>query len=123
MLSFIRKTMLWLLLLPTAVWLAGAASNQLVLFANDDKFPVMVNQKHLHTFTDGADADGMIDNVHCVMTNQTHLNVLADIIDLHLAIYSIGDLLMQWSEGYGYFAYLLWAVWMLKEKTNEGRQN
>jgi hypothetical protein len=108
--------MLWLLLLPTAVGFIGAASNQLVLFANDDKFPVMVNQKHLSTFTDeGADANGMIDAIHCVMTHQTHLNILADIIDFHSTIVSIGDLLMDWSAEYGVFAYVIWGVLVIRK--------
>lgn len=93
---------------------AGAASNQLVLFANDDKFPVMVNQKHLSSFTNAVDANGMIDSVHCVMTHQTHLNVLADIFDFHTTVKSIGDLLMDWSEEYGVFMWVIWAVLIIK---------
>jgi hypothetical protein len=112
--QFIRKTMLWLLLLPTIMGFVGAASNQLVLFVNNDKFPVMVNQKHLHSFGD-ADADGMMDDIHCVMTHQTHLNFLADIFDFHHSIQSIGDLLMTWSDEYGLFAWVMWAVLMIKK--------
>jgi hypothetical protein len=118
--QFIRKTMLWLLLLPTIAGFAGAASNQLVLYANNDKFPVMVNQRHLNSFVEGgADADGMIDDVHCVMTHNTHLNILADIFDLHTSIYSIGDFLMMWNDTYGVFVYFLWAVLMITRRAYE----
>jgi Family of unknown function (DUF5317) len=112
--QFIRKTMLWLLLLPTIVGFAGAASNQLVLYTNDDKFPVMVNQKHLKAFG-GADVDGMLDDIHCVMTHQTHLNFLADIFDFHHSIQSIGDLLIDGGDTYGPFAWVVWAALMLRK--------
>ena len=108
--------MLWLVLLPTVLSFAGAVSNQLVLYANNDKFPVMVNQRHLNRFVeDGADADGMMDDVHCVMTHQTHLNFLADIFDFHSNIKSIGDLLMDWSNDYGVLAYVIWVTLACKK--------
>lgn len=114
--QFLRKTMLWLVLLPTVLSFAGAASNQLVLYANNDKFPVMVNQRHLNSFVEGgADAEGMMDDVHCVMTHQTHLNFLADIFDFHHSIQSIGDLLMHRSDEYGVFAYVIWATLACKK--------
>src|ERR1700675_4283495 len=43
MMHFLRKTSLWILLLPAALGGIGAASNQLVLIANHDRFPVMIN--------------------------------------------------------------------------------
>jgi hypothetical protein len=90
---FLRVTMLWILLLPGALFFLGAASNQAVLIANHDKFPVLLNQQK----TDKASADGygLIDDTHCLMTRQTHLNALADIFDFKEAIYSIGDLMME----------------------------
>lgn len=108
--SFLRKTMLWLVLLPNVAVFIGAASNQLVLFVNNDKFPVMVNQRRLRDSGGGMDADGMIDEIHCVMTHQTHLNLLADIFDIHSTIESIGDLLMEWGINYAVFFYFAWAI-------------
>ena len=46
----------------------------------------------------------MIDEVHCVMTSKTHLNFLADIFDMHDAIYSIGDFLLMLGEWFSVFA-------------------
>jgi len=43
MMNFLRKTALWIPLLPVAIFGAGAASNQVVLIANHDKFPVIEN--------------------------------------------------------------------------------
>ena len=43
MFRFLRKTMLWILLLPAATWMAGFSSNQAVLIANHGKFPVRYN--------------------------------------------------------------------------------
>jgi len=43
MMNFLRKTALWMLLLPLATYSVGVASNQLVLIANHDKFPVIKN--------------------------------------------------------------------------------
>src|SRR5271166_714269 len=103
--KFLRTTMLWILLLPVATIVTGAASNQAVLIANGDKFPVMVNPVKLDYFgkehaNDEAKAkpsphqeepkritrlvtlpDGtvMIDDVHCWMSKKTHLNFMADI--------------------------------------------
>jgi hypothetical protein len=98
MMNFLRKTALWILLLPYVTYGAGFASNQLVLMANHDRFPVMVNVVKLQGML-GDDPDavaqekatGMIDSVHCVMTDKTHLNFLADVFDRQDATYSIGD--------------------------------
>lgn len=121
--DFIRRSMLWLLLLPFAMNALGAASNQLVLFVNNDKFPVMINQKHLQAFVpEGVNADGMMDTIHCVMTHHTHLNLLADIFDFHNTIESIGDLLMEWSNEYGTYICLIWAVLMIK-RVGKGEQH
>ena len=107
MLKFLRKTALWVLLIPAALTYGGAASNQLVLAANHDKFPVMANDFKAEIMVAKMEAEwkqataeagldiklpeGMIDDTHCLMTKQTHLNFLADVFDLHDGIYSIGD--------------------------------
>lgn len=128
---FLRLTRLWILLLPIAFTFTGAASNQLVLAANHDKFPVMVNERKLREFEQhdrqdqnviqalgslvGIDIqappvndDGMLDDVHCVMTSATHLNFLADWIDLPEATYSPGDLLLELGDWSMNYAPLLW---------------
>jgi hypothetical protein len=113
--KFLCSSFLWVLLAPWTIAGLGAASNQLVLIANHDKFPVMINAYRLekmmtpkeNTFESLITSAfgkpnpayeisplvtyGMIDEVHCVMTTQTHLNFLADVFDLKDSIYSIGD--------------------------------
>jgi Family of unknown function (DUF5317) len=109
---FFRVTMLWILLLPGMLYFLGAASNQLVLIANHDKFPVMLNEKTAHlTNTDGnviVDSYGMLDDTHCLMTHDTHLNFLADIFDRHDAYYSVGDGLIYLGEYLWTFMPFMW---------------
>ena len=131
MFKFLRKTSLYLLAIPVLSIGIGAASNQLVLFANNDKFPVMWNDYKiaqydlmLHKVAAGKDKDaaeqagfdivaleedGFIDDTHCVMTPDTHLNLLADIFDMKDAIYSIGDFLLmlgEWLMAFAPFVFL-----------------
>ena len=98
-LQFLRTTALWLLLLPVATGFTGITLNQAVLIANHDKFPVMINEKIAsHQSEDGTplvDKYGMLDNEHCVMTSETHLNILADIFDMKDSYVSIGDILID----------------------------
>ena len=125
-LKILRSSFLWVLLAPFAVQGIGAASNQAVLIANHDTFPVMVNPVKLDELRPkGQDSliaeifgpvkpaevadDSMIDAVHCVMTDQTHLNFLADVFDMHDAIYSIGDfglMLGEWMQSFCPFVFL-----------------
>lgn len=100
MLKWMRKTSLYILAIPTLFVLLGAASNQAVLIANHDTFPVMLNkataqkiiaQQSVETPIENGDLV-MLDETHCLMTNQTHLNLLADIFDMHNSTESIGDL-------------------------------
>ena len=125
MLTFLRKTALWMLAVPLALSLMGAASNQLVLVVNHDKFPVEVNTLKEEVMVYKMESDwkaataeagidlplpeGMIDDVHCVMTKDTHLNYLADIFDLHDGIYSIGDFGLMLGEWLMTFAPFVWA--------------
>lgn len=91
-------------MLPYAVTFVGAGLNQLVLVANHDTFPVLINSRLANKLasTDGVQSapDGtvMLDTVHCEMTSKTHLNFLADIIDLKDATYSAGDGLVYLGE-------------------------
>lgn len=115
--SFFRVTMLWIVLLPYVVWVIGAGSNQLVLIANHDKFPVMLNERARAHFE--PDANGLIDNRgHCVMTKDTHLNFLADIFDMG-GWYSIGDFLLdlaEWLQGFCIFVWMALVVKSLYRK-------
>jgi hypothetical protein len=125
MLKFLRKTSLYILAVPVMLVMLGAASNQVVLMANHDRFPVMINATKLAEFNTteidlgpiaikvvkpaNIDADGvvMIDDSHCVMTSKTHLNFLADVFDFG-SIYSIGDfslMLGEWLFGFAPFLF------------------
>ena len=126
MFSFLRRTSLYILAIPVLFTFLGAASNQVVLIANHDTFPVMVNDKKLAEMTETKEKfpvmelklhkvfkptpaqeknDAvMLDDVHCAMTSKTHLNALADIFDLKDAIYSIGDFLLMLGEWFSVFA-------------------
>jgi hypothetical protein len=104
-----RTSLLWVLLAPYGIFGLGVASNQAVLIANHDAFPVMVNPVKLAAILHEdvvilpQGQSQMIDKVHETMTPGTHLNILADIFDLG-PIYSIGDFgiiagqwLMSWT--------------------------
>jgi hypothetical protein len=113
-LKFLRSTALWILLLPQVVYFAGAASNQLVLFVNHDRFPVSMNAAKLIKWVPAearvVSDDGiiMIDETHCLMTSKTHLNVLGDIFDFHEDIESIGDLLIDLGTWLSTFCKYMW---------------
>ena len=111
--------MLWVMLLPLAVGFAGVVSNQLVLIANHDKFPVMLNEHktNLHDAYGVAlvGADGMLDDTHCVMTSETHLNGMADILDIKDVSYSIGDLLIVFGSWLWSFCPFLWGALVLRK--------
>ena len=109
----IRKTFLYIVIIPWVFWGIGAGLNQTVEIANGGKFPVQLNQKkwleHIKKHPEDA-GTGMIDDTHCLMTNETHLNYLADIFDLNdNGIYSVGD-------GFLSIAIYLWSfapyVWL-----------
>ena len=128
LLQFLRKTALWIVLAPLAVTYTGAGLNQLVLLANHDTFPVEVNTLKEKIFVAKATLEwkqqmeeaqeagvdigplpaGMIDDVHCIMTKQTHLNFLADVFDMHDGIYSVGDGLIYLGEWFFGFAPFIW---------------
>jgi hypothetical protein len=145
MLRFLRKTLLWILLLPVAFYAAGAASNSLVIYANGGKFPVQYTKTDIANWRasrelaiakildntnpdDGAgvvasaqakiyvirtaEAEGMLDEVHCIMTSKTHLNLLADIFNLggDGSVYSIGDGFMYAAEDSRDYLFLIYLV-------------
>lgn len=108
MLNFFRKTALWILLLPIVSIFFGASLNQAVIVANDGKFPVMVNSVWMEHKK--PKADGMIDSVHCVMTDNTRLNFLADIFNFGGSIESVGDLFIEFGEYSGKYTPVIWLV-------------
>ena len=100
--KLLRVTGLWIILTPITIIIAGAGSNQMVLIANHEKFPVMLND-YKRSIAGPRGEDQMIDPVHCVMTSKTHLNFLGDLIEMVDGDHqSIGDLLLT-------FGYWLWA--------------
>jgi len=107
---FIRSTMIWLPLLPIAFILLGAASNQLVLIANHGAFPVLMNDAQQLMAEDSVKIGSviMLDEVHCVMSSQSHLRFLADIFNLGSAIFSIGDLLLYFGRFLSAFCLPIW---------------
>ena len=124
MFNFLRKTALWIVLTPLAFTLGGVASNQIVLIANHDTFPVEVNTYKEKLVVAKARAEwdskseersvstplpeGMLDDTHCVMTHYTHLNFLADVFDLKDGIYSIGDFGIMLGEWLWTFCPFMW---------------
>ena len=135
MFNFLRKTALWIVLIPWAIFGVGFASNQLVLIANHDTFPVEANTikerilvaKATVKYQDMAqelsmDPDlpaGMIDDTHCLMTSKTHLNFLADVFDRGNGIYSIGDFLLSLSEWLGAFSLAIWVFEVIRRLGQE----
>jgi hypothetical protein len=124
MFKFLRRTSLYILAIPMLFILLATASNQLVLAVNHDTFPVRLNPVKLKEFTEGKnpltgelidtktvldDGTVMIDDTHCLMSDKTHLNLLADTIDFHSAIYSIGDEVLDLGEWLWAFAPFVWA--------------
>ena len=109
--AFFRVTFLWILLLPYFFTFVGAASNQAVLIANGDKFPVLLNIVKQHEYD--VDANGFLDATHCLMTKNTHLNALEDIFDFHTDIYSVGDLLLETGDWLGSFCTFVWGAFAI----------
>jgi len=53
---------------------------------------------------------GYIDDTHVIMTSNTHLNFLADIIDFHTVTYSVGDLGIVLGDYLWSYAPLVWGI-------------
>ena len=120
--NFVRKSMLWILMTPYAILGTGIMSNQVVLQANHDTFPVLVNPIKLGILPDGVTItpgqSQAIDDVHVTMTSQTHLNFLADVFDLG-AIYSIGDFTIMLGEWMLTFTPFIWGALVIRKLTEE----
>jgi hypothetical protein len=130
--NFFKRTSLYLLAIPVLFTFLGAASNQIVLLANHDTFPVMVNDKKLADMTEphrpsidihfvtpipaaAADDTVYLDDVHVEMTSHTHLNAFADIFDMKDAIYSIGDFSLMLGDWFWAFAPFLFAFDVIRK--------
>jgi hypothetical protein len=133
-LTFLKKTKLWILAVPLALILVGSAANQAVLVANNDTFPVRENLVHVLTEAENApefivmndklqqldpDYPIMIDDTHCLMSPSTHLNWLADNFDLKDGIYSIGDFILLLGQWLWEYALIAWAVLVVKKLKDE----
>lgn len=122
LMTYIRNTYLWLILLPLGLGALGIAGNQAVLVANHDKFPVMVSESRLRNIP--TDEYGMFDKVHCVMNGDTHLNALADWIDLGDATYSPGDLLIEDANALWHYLTVAWVCLTLRRlSATQGRRD
>lgn len=78
-----------LLFIPSAIYWLGAILNQIVMIANGAMMPVLMPGGC------PADADGgILDPIHKCMTAATHLKFLADIINAHVFIGSLGDMFL-----------------------------
>jgi len=121
----LTRTYLYVFAIPLLFIFLGAASNQAVIIANNDTFPVRANLVKVKADVGDnptilPDGTLMLDDVHCLMTSKTRLNWLADNFDFQNSIMSIGDLsldLGEWSFGY---STLVWGVLVVKKlKDNE----
>ena len=138
MIKWLKKTALWIVAVPLLCLLSGIASNQLVLVANHDRFPVMWNDMKVAQYAteiekageecqaavESGDAPpdacepialaaeglehGYLDDTHVLMTKNTHLNFLADWIDFKTATYSPGDELIDLGEFGLKYAPIIW---------------
>lgn len=132
MFKFLRKTALWILLAPWVITGVGITSNQAVLWANQDKFPVKWNDYKVNAYAlslreaansqfpvvalkaqfdlEALEEEGFIDDTHCLMTDQTHLNWLADVWDFHDETDSIGDILLDLGGWLAAFSPFVWGA-------------
>lgn len=129
MLNFMRKTLLYIVLAPYAIFGLGVASNQLVLIANNDTFPVRVNPVKLGPLeslvvvppsTAYPHGTTIMDDAHCVMTEYTHLNWLADNFDFgSFGTWSVGDLLLELGEWAMPISLYVWGGAILRKLMHE----
>lgn len=122
---------LWLLVLPLLLIFLGATSNQVVIYANHGKFPVMVSSRQKWDFQQKATADsdapqlpddGMLDDTHSIMIPSDHLKFLADWINLGDGIYSPGDMILLLGAFLWSFCSVAWLVLVVKERWEAGER-
>jgi len=128
----------YLLAIPILFVGFGAALNQVVLIANHDSFPVMINAEQLENtcspqedvgasdFLNGdaqtvvnlnlcTEGGEFLDDTHVIMTSKTHLNFLADVFDLGGSICSVGDLGITAGSWMWDFAFPAWIVLIIRK--------
>lgn len=136
MFKWLRKTALWIIAVPVLAFALGSVTNEAVLVANHDRFPVMWSEakcfehsvklnKDLMDAMEAGDIDaammiqirkaefaqGYLDETHVLMTSKTHLNWLADWIQVRgEGTYSPGDYLLNAGiDGME----VMWPVWFI----------
>lgn len=135
----------YLIAIPLLCIGLGAASNQAVLVANGDKFPVSINAEKqskmcapqdslsqaiaaalagnaktakLEASTDinlCANGGEFLDDTHVIMTAKSHLTILADIFDFHDGIYSVGDGLLMLGEWSWDISVIAWFALVIRK--------
>ena len=106
------KAKLFVLTIPFIFSVTGGALNQAVLIANGGKFPVMMNDYAVSQWTLKGQ---YLDEVHCLMTADTKLNFLADIIDVHVRVMSIGDMLLELGDMMATYCFTVWITLVIVE--------
>ena len=108
--KFLAETYVWIVLLPVALIVLGAAMNQVAIIANHDVMPVLINSGKVMMAGGVRPFDGreMLDPMHSVMNKDTHLKFLCDILDFQDGIYSLGDEVLFLGIWMWAFAPYLW---------------
>ena len=142
MLKKLLKVPYWYLIaIPLLSIALGTVSNQVVLWANFDKFPVMSNNEKIHQSCQTPDRPKapkkdapsilkpqpakdsdlcrnggiFLDDTHVIMTKDSKLKFLADIWDFHEVTYSIGDFFLMFAEWMLSWAPLAWLVLVIRK--------
>lgn len=143
--SYVKKVPYWYLLaIPLLLVISGAASNQCVIVANWGKFPVMMNERvaaqaqknacipddifgNIRSFSifdtsvsaddisESCEPSQFLDDTHSIMGRNSHLKILADVINLGDSICSIGDLLIWLGTWLLRFTPIMWLTLMLRK--------
>jgi len=119
--SFLRATFLWVLLLPPTLFFVGATLNQLVLITNHDQFPVLMRDSAASRLM----PNGIDDEGHVLMSHSTHLNFLGDVFDFHEGWDSVGDLTMTlagWLQGFCPYVYVVLATQQLASDSSANKR-
>jgi hypothetical protein len=88
---------------PTISLYTGLALNKLCIAANGGTMPYLTPSCVLDS-----------DHLHVCMTGLSHLKILADWIVLPAGTFSIGDMLIDLGTGTAAYAWIIWAVLMIK---------
>jgi hypothetical protein len=115
--KLLKRIPYWqLIALPILAMFLGAASNQVVLIANDGRFPVQLNAASVERYSDNSKTVNSIvylDHIHTVMRPEDHLKLMADVINIG-PIESIGDLFLDLGFWSFQFTPLMWLTLALR---------